>query len=384
MAEKPSYEELQKRVQELEAAEAQQFTQDKALNKLFNLSLDMLCVADLDGYFRVINSAFETTLGHSKQVLLETPFIEFVHPDDRASTLEAVAQQVTGKPVTYFENRYRCKDGSFKWLAWTAVPVTEEGLIYAVARDITDKKWAEEEIEQHHQEMAHIIRLSTAGEMASGMAHELNQPLTALLSNCGTAVSLVNSMSSAPQQLGEILELATEQAHRAGEIIRHLREFVSKGDNNQEFLDIDQVIRDVIIFIKHEVQESDVKIIFHPGGQACKIKANKIQIEQVLINMVRNSLEAIRNAKIAEGQIVLQSRMLSNESVKITVADNGPGINPAMVDILFHPFQTTKKTGMGIGLSLSRTIIETHGGKLWVDREYQNGALFGFELPVSK
>ena len=100
--------------------------------------------------------------------------------------------------------------------------------------------------------------------------------------------------------------------------------------------------------------------------------------------MVRNSLEAIRHAKITEGQIVLQSRSLSNELVKVTVADNGPGINPATVDTLFHPFQTTKKTGMGIGLSLSRTIIETLGGKLWVDKDYENGALFAFELPVSK
>jgi PAS domain S-box-containing protein len=371
MSEKPSYEELQKRVQELEAAEAQQFTQDKALERLFNLSLDMLCVANLDGYFRVVNSAFEKTLGHSRQLLLETPFIEFVHPDDKAATQEAVAQQATGEPVTYFENRYRCKDGSYKWLAWTAVPVTEEGLIYAVARDITDKKWAEEEIEQHHQEMAHVIRLSTAGEMASGMAHELNQPLTALLSYCGTAVSLMNSMSSPSQQLGEILERATEQAHRAADIIRHLREFV-------------QVIRGIIIFLKHEVQESDVIIEFYPGCQTCKVTADRIQIDQVLINMVRNSLEAIGHAKITEGQVVLQTRLLPNDSIEVTVTDNGPGIDAEMVGKLFHPFQTSKETGMGIGLSLSRRIIETHGGKLWVDREYQNGALFGFELPVGK
>ena len=384
MAEKPSYEELQKQLQELEAAEAQQLTQDKALDKLFNLSLDMLCVADLEGYFRVVNSAFEKTLGHSRQLLLETPFIEFVHPDDKAATQEAVAQQATGEPVTYFENRYRCKDGSYKWLAWTAVPVTEEGLIYAVARDITDKKWAEEEIEQHHQEMAHVIRLSTAGEMASGMAHELNQPLTALLSYCGTAVSLMNSMSSPSQQLGEILERATEQAHRAADIIQHLREFVSKGNSQRELLEIDQVIRGIIIFLKHEVQESDVIIEFYPGCQTCKVAADKIQIDQVLINMVRNSLEAIGHAKITEGQVVLQTRLLPNDSIEVTVTDNGPGIDAEMVGKLFHPFQTSKETGMGIGLSLSRRIIETHGGKLWVDREYQNGALFGFELPVSK
>ena len=228
MTEKPSYEELQQRVRELEAGLVEQSTQYDALTNLFNLSLDMLCIADLDGNFRVINSAFETALGYSKQILLETPFIEFVHPDDITSTLEAVAQLTTGEPVTYFENRYRCKDGSYKWLAWTSMPVIDEGLLYAIARDITDKKRSEAERQHHQQEMAHVARLSIAGEMASGMAHELNQPLTAITSYCGTAASLLSSMSSPPAQLGEILERTTQQAHRAGEIIRHLREFISK------------------------------------------------------------------------------------------------------------------------------------------------------------
>ncbi len=382
MAEKPSYEELLKRVQELEAAEAQQFTQDKALNKLFNLSLDMLCVAGLDGYFRVINSAFKTTLGHSKQVLLETSFIEFVHPDDRASTLEAVAQQVTGLPVTYFENRYRCKDGSYKWLAWTAVPVTEEGLIYAVARDITDKKRSEAERQHHQQEMTHVARLSTAGEMAAGMAHELNQPLTAITSYCGTAASLLSSMSSPPAQLGEILERTTQQAHRAGEIIRHLREFISKEDIHRELIGIDQIISSVLEFLEFEVQEANIKIEFCPASKICTVEVDKVQIEQVLINLVRNSLEAISNANISSGQVVLQTRVLPNDLVEVTVADNGPGVNAETIYSIFAPFKTYKETGMGLGLSLSRTIIEAYDGKLWVDKDYQNGARFGFELPV--
>jgi len=382
MAKKLNHKELQKRGKEQEATEAMQFSQDKPFERLFNLSLDMLCVAGLDGYFRIINAAFETTLGHSREVFLETPFIEFVHPDDVSSTLESVAQLSTGAPVTYFENRYRCKDGSYKWLAWTSMPMIDEGLLYAVARDITDKKRSEAERQYHQQEMAHVARLSTAGEMASGMAHELNQPLTAITSYCGTAASLLSSMSSPPAQLGEILERTTQQAHRASEIIRHLREFISKENLHKELLGIDKIISSVLEFLKFEVQEANIKIEFCPASKICTVEVDKVQIEQVLINLVRNSLEAISNANISSGQIVLQTRVLPNNLVEVTVADNGPGVNAETIYSIFAPFKTYKETGMGLGLSLSRTIIEAYDGKLWVDKDYQDGARFGFELPV--
>jgi C4-dicarboxylate-specific signal transduction histidine kinase len=232
--------------------------------------------------------------------------------------------------------------------------------------------------------MAHVMRLSTMGEMATGMAHELNQPLTALVSYCGTAASLVNSLPSPPLQLGEIMARATEQAHRASDIIRHLREFVSKKDKNKEPVDLDQVIWRVITFLKWEVQESGVKIELRMDGQTRKVTANKIQIEQVLVNLVRNSLEAIGQAKMTGGRVVVQTRLLPNNMIEVIVTDNGPGVGTTMAGKIFDQFQTSKETGMGIGLSLSRTIIEVHGGKLWVDKDHQNGALFGFVLPVSE
>ena len=380
MTEKPGREVLQSGQGEIEVDNAGQFS---ALTDLFNLSLDLLCVAGLDGYFHFVNSAFETTLGHSRKELLETPFIEFVHPDDKASTLEAVTQLSTGEPVAHFENRYRCKDGSYRWLAWTSVPVVNKRLLYAVARDITDNKRAEEETERHHQLMAHVARLSTAGEMATGMAHELNQPLTALISYCGTAASLVNSMPSPPPGLGEILERAAEQAHRAGDIIRNLRDFVSKGDNRKERLDLNQLIPDVIDFLKYAAREVNVSIEFLPCSQACRVVADRIQVEQVLINIVSNGLEAIGSTKMNGGRVTLQTCMLPDNQVEVTVSDNGPGVNPEIVDYIFHPFHTDKASGMGIGLNLCRTIIESHRGKLWVDTKHRNGALFGFVLPAA-
>jgi len=186
------------------------------------------------------------------------------------------------------------------------------------------------------------------------------------------------------QQLREILERATEQAHRASNIIRHLREFVSKEDGEKDLLDLDQVIRDIIMFLKFEVQDSGVKIHYYPSCHPCQIRANKIQIDQVLVNLVRNSIEAIIQANIPTGRVVVRTRLLPNDSVEVTVRDNGPGIDAEMIDKIFNPFQTSKASGMGIGLPLSRSIIEALGGKLWADKECKAGALFGLELPVSR
>jgi C4-dicarboxylate-specific signal transduction histidine kinase len=248
--------------------------------------------------------------------------------------------------------------------------------------DITDFIKAEEERQQLHLEMAHVARLSTAGEIASGIAHELNQPLTALSSYCDTAASLVKSLDSPPKQICEILEQSKRQAHRASNIIRNLRNFVSKGDGHSELLDLDQAIQDIILFLKAEIKQNNVLVEHYPESHTSKVMANKTQIQQVLVNLVRNSIEAISNANITKGHIVLQTHMQPNGSIEVTVTDNGPGISAEIADSIFHPFQTNKDMGMGIGLSLSRRIIENHGGRMWADMDYQNGASFSFELPT--
>jgi len=511
MAGKPSYGELEKRVQALEeAAEAELPTLGDALEKLFDLSTDMLCVADSDGHFRMVNSSFERTLGYDRQVLLKTPSIEFVHPDDKAATLAARKQLLaTGEPVTHFENRYRCKDGSYKWLAWSSVTAPEEGFVYAVARDITrqkvlqqelaaqrdlfghvlsnvpasifwkdrnsvylganqrfardtgiqnpeeligktdydlawtreeadfyracdrevmdsrepmlnieesqqqangekielltnkvplldesgqvtgilgiymnitDKKRAEEIIQDHRQKLAHVIRLSTMGEMASTMAHELNQPLTALTSYCGTAISLAKSAPALPQELCDILERASAQVHRAGQIIRHLRDFVGKDSGHKQPVDIDQIIDGINVILTSELKSANVKLEHRLNTQGRKVMANQVQIEQVIINLVMNSIEAIQSIHENDGKIILETQLLKDESIEVTVIDNGPGIDMEIFDKMFNPFQTSKESGMGMGLTIIRSIIEAHGGRVWADEQRSKGVLFGFSL----
>jgi PAS domain S-box-containing protein len=345
---------------------------------------------DRNGDITLINRRGCEILGYSEKELLGKNWFETIVPDKYRDEVYGDFRKIIAgdlEPMRRRENSVLTSSGETRYIDWNnEVETDRQGDIIGTlssGQDITERMRAEENAQRQQRDMAHMMRLGTMGEMATGMAHELNQPLTALVSYCGTAQTLVKALPAPPQQLGEILARAMEQAHRAGNIIRHLREFVSKKEKNIEILDLDQLIRDVITLLKWEVQQSGVTIRFRPGGQGCKIKAGKVQIEQVLVNLLRNSLEAIVHDNISAGEIVVQTGLSANDMIEVTVADNGPGLDASIVDRLFEQFQTSKKTGMGIGLSLSRTIIEAHGGELWADKNYRDGALFGFVLPAA-
>lgn len=351
----------------------------------------MIVGLDRDGNVNLINHRGCEILGYTENEILGRNWFDTVLPDtDRDAVFDVFRQIIAGEmePVSTHENEIVTKDGEIRYIDWNnSIEKDSRGVIVGTlssGQDITERKRAEEMSQRYHQDMAHVMRLSTMGEMATGMAHELNQPLTALVSYCGTAASLVKALPSPPQQLDEILARATEQAHRAGDIIRHLREFVSKEDNSKDSFDLCQAIRDVIIFLRWEIQKSGVQIQFRRSSQAYRVVANKIQIEQVLVNLIRNSLESLMHAHQGGGRVDIDSRLSANDMIKVSVADNGPGIDATLADKIFDQFQTSKETGMGIGLSLSRSIIEAHGGKLWVDTTHRNGALFVFELPVGE
>jgi PAS domain S-box-containing protein len=357
--------------------------------RYLQISKAMIIGLDRNGYVNLINRQGCETLGYSEQGILGKNWFETVVPENsRDQVYKDFQRFIAGEiqPLSQYESNILTKNGATRFIDWNnEVETNKKGEIIGTlssGQDITERKRAEGKVLRQHRDMAHITRLNTMGEMATGMAHELNQPLAALVSYCETAETLVNTLPAPPQQLSEILSRATEQAHRAGHIIRHLREFVSKNDKNIEIFDLDQIIKDVIKFLKWEIQEFGVIIQFNPGGISRMVEACRIQVEQVLINLLKNSLEAIRDGNILEGRVSIHSRLLTNDMIEVTITDNGPGIEVSIADDIFHQFRTSKKSGMGIGLSLSRTIIEAHGGKLWVDKTYQHGALFGFVLPV--
>ena len=361
---------------------------ERRFRAIFNSTYQFIGLLDPEGTVLEANQTALDFVGCSNADVIGKPFWEtpwWTHsPPLQKRLKEAVIEASHGKLVR-FETEHVGKAGQPAVVDFSLKPIlNEQGetvLIIPEGHDITERKHAEKEAQRMQLESAHVMRISTMGEMATSMAHELNQPLTALVSYCGTALQLARETPALPEGYIDILERASTQAHRAGDVIRHLREFLSKGSSHKVRVVLDELIQGVIDFTSWEVRDTDIQVTFLPGSPGREVLAGKVQIEQVMINLIRNSIEAIRQADISAGQVDIVTRPAAAGSIEVTVADNGPGIDPTVAGSLFEPYQTSKKDGMGMGLSISRSIIEAHHGKLWNDEQRQQGALFCISIP---
>jgi len=362
---------------------------ERRFRAIFNSTFQFIGLLDPEGTLLEANQAALDFAGVTNDDVVGKPFWETTwwsgSAREQKRLKEAIQKASQGHLVRY-ETTNSGADGKIFSVDFSLKPVKNEHgetvLIIPEGRDITERKQAEEEVRRHQRESAHFMRLSLMGEMAAGMAHELNQPLAAMTSYCGTARSILSELPSAPKDLVGLLDRIAEQAHRASEIINHIRRFVSKGSTNKGFIDIDKLIIEMFDFLEWELRNNKVNIDLDMDAQGRKISANSVQIEQVLLNLIRNSLEAIQNAGISNGRLILKTRLIAGNSVQITVTDNGPGIAVEMRKRLFEPFQTSKESGMGMGLSIGRSIIQAHKGKIWLNESCKDGSSFCVELPV--
>jgi PAS domain S-box-containing protein len=362
---------------------------ERRFRAIFNSTFQFIGLLNPEGIVLEVN---QTTLdfgGFTPNEIIGRPFWEMpwwtTTSEVQQCLKDALAQASGGKLVRH-ELAVHGKNDAVATIDFSLKPVlNEQGetvLIIPEGRDITDSKRAQEELQQHQQELAHVTRLSTLGEMASGIAHEINQPLTAISSYCESAIALLKLQPQLPPGLVEIVSRTTEQAHRAAAIIRQLRDFTTNCRDSMEVLDIDALVRKSIRLLEWELRDTHTMIELQLAAEERRILANKVQIEQVIVNLVRNSLEAIRETGKADGHISIQSTLLPNDLVQLSVTDNGTGVPADMVGCLFNAFQSGKPGGTGLGLSVSRSIIESHGGKLWFDKGHRNGAQFCFTLPL--
>ena len=482
---------------------------EKERDRLFNLSLDMLCIAGMDGSFRRVNPAFGRVLGYSAEDITGRPLLDYVHPEDLAATVDVLRQLAAGQPAS-FEGRWRAADGRYRWLLWAINPVPEEKLLYAVAHDITDRRedeeklksafafrramgeslvtgiraidlegriifvnpafcrmigwseqellgmrppfpyWPPEEAEQrrrdldltlagqappggiemrvmhrdghrfdvrmylsplidssgrqvgwmasmnditerkrmeeetlrHQERLEQTSRLITMGEMASSLAHELNQPLSAIANYCMGSVNRLKSGDYRREDILAAMEKASAQAERAGKIIRRTREFVKKSEPVRAPAALAEIVEEAIGFAEIEARKAAVAIQVSIPPDLPPVFADRIMIEQVVLNLVKNGIESMQQTPPEARALNLAARLDGEGMVEVAVADRGCGMTDGQVERLYTPFFTTKAEGMGMGLNICRSIVEYHDGRLWVQPNPGGGSVFRFTLPV--
>jgi PAS domain S-box-containing protein len=251
-----------------------------------------------------------------------------------------------------------------------------------VIRDITLRRKVEARARQHQAELAHVSRVSLAGEMAGALAHELSQPLTAIAAYARGCLRLLARRAPEPAMLYEGVSEVVQQAERAGDVLGRLREFVRGGAWRQALVEVGPLIDAAVSLARTEAMQNEVEIEIQIDHGLPLVLADHIQIEQVLLNLLRNAIDAIATADSRERLIVVEAHCKGAHAVQISVADTGPGVIAEVANRLFEPFMTTKPEGMGMGLSISRSIVESHGGRLRMFQSVDSGATFVFDLPT--
>lgn len=250
--------------------------------------------------------------------------------------------------------------------------------------DVTERKHLEERDRRLRAELAHVSRLTTAGELASGLAHELNQPLTAITHNCDAVMSSVKAESQFDPEMLETVQDISEQAQRAGGIIRSMRQLVRKETTDKLPTDINNLVIETVRLTAPEAREKGVNVMLKLDDNLPHPAIDAVQIQQVLVNLERNSVEAMWQANSPKKELTIETCFSGTEHLQVSIIDTGPGVEPGFADNLFAAFQTTKTGGMGLGLSISRTIVEEHGGRLWIDPDTEGVTIFRFTIPFTQ
>ncbi|RYD48552.1 MAG: PAS domain S-box protein, partial [Verrucomicrobiaceae bacterium] len=357
---------------------------DQDRQRFFDLSLDLLCVAGTDGYFKRVNLAFTHTLGYSKAELLSRPLTDFIHPDDVAPTLAEIEKLGTGLPSIHFENRYRCKDGSWKWLAWNTRPFTEEKSLYAVARDVTNKKEVELSIVSLNETLTQqATRLEAVNQelesFSYSVSHDLRAPLRGI---SGFAQALEEHAGASLDDTGRAyLQRVQKAAQRMGLLIDDLLKLsrLSRTELKMECVDLSEIARLVVIGLRADDPERDVKVKVQSG---IRVKGDPALLRVLLENLIGNAWKF--TAKTPEPNIGFTARPEETGKVVCTVRDNGAGFDMRYAQKLFGAFQRLHTQmefpGSGIGLATVQRIVRRHGGEVRATGEINHGAVFEFTL----
>ena len=367
-----------------DAAIADLKAREAHLQSILDSVPDAMIVIDEHGVIQSFSAAAEAqfgrssadVIGHNVSMLMPSPYREN-HARYLSSYLETGERKVIGIGRVVVGER---ADGSTfpMELSVGEMKSGDRRFFTGFVRDLTERQAAERRFQGVQSELAHVSRLSAMGEMASALAHELNQPLSATANYVQGSLRLLDHVPIDRDLIKEALTIAGEQMFRAGDIIRRLRDFVSKGETDRRIENLSQLLEEAGALAMVGAKDQGVRLRFDVASDIGPVIVDKVQIQQVMLNLMRNAIEAMAGSPKRE--LVVSATAAPDNMVEVSVRDTGPGISEEIAAELFQPFVTTKQNGMGVGLSISRTIVEAHGGRIWVEPNVNGGTVFRFTL----
>jgi PAS domain S-box-containing protein len=343
---------------------------------------------DLDGTLRYVSPSCERISGYQPEAFIRHPdlFREIIVPEDR-DLWDGHDCDALEKPRTR-ERQFRVKrpDGTIRWIEHVCQPVTDAAGKYigirASNRDITLRKHSERQEQQHRDELANVMRVATLGELTSSLAHEFNQPLNAVLNNAQAGLRFLHRETPDLAEVEAALQDIARDGKRASAVIQRLRGFLKPGLMHPEAMDLNGVIQEAVALVQNELLSRHIATRFSLAPDLPPVRGDRIQVQQVVLNLLLNAMEAMQGAETDSHEIRLKTEQESPDLITACLQDTGKGLSSDELEGIFEPFCTSKAEGLGLGLSISRSIISGHGGRLWAKPNSDHGATFLFTLPV--
>ena len=344
-------------------------------------------VVDREGRLVEFNTACNTVSGYDfAEFIGSTCWLDLlIPPDEKEGVGRVIDKLMSGEDHVLHENNWFHRDGSLRLISWTNSTLRDEAgrveYIIGTGIDITEQRKAEDRARKNLEDASRLQRLLTANELATLLAHELNQPLAAIASYAEAGQLILRHTPLEQDKLTRNLEQISQQSLRAGETIRHMRAFVGRGRIDPVPLNLNDLVRNTCTLMMPRARSRGIKLMVELDESLPQVRGVEVHLEQVLLNLIRNAIDAIRDARMKSGSITVTTGREA-DMAGVSVRDSGAGIDAERADKVFERLASSKEYGLGFGLPISRSLIEAHGGRLWVE-PHQPGGIFHFILPFA-
>jgi PAS domain S-box-containing protein len=350
---------------------------------VFAISSIGISIFDRDLHYTETNPAFRAMLGYTEEELRQLTPLDVTAENDRHGAQARVAELLQGRVNRYTAvKQYRRKDGKVIWGHVSVARAPESEMFIGTLIDITESKQAQDKLQAMQMQLARVTSLTTVGQMAASMAHEIKQPLATIALGCSAGLRWLAKQPPDLEEVRADLDRIADASDRASQVIEGIRSMFKSDSRKKALLDVNEVIREVIALLRSELHNRQIVVQDELNPKLPPVLADGVQLQQVIANLVTNAIEAMEAIDDGARTLRVMSSRSKSDGVLITVEDSGPGIDPENADRIFHPFFTTKSQGMGMGLSICRSIIEAHDGYLSARSAVHRGSVFQISLPA--